>query len=194
MDSFYFHSNFWNSGSGSRNQLFHPEKQFTKKRFCFETIISYATPTPKYSFKVLKTPVLNTGFNFSIEFSNLTYEPYINNFSIGVCQFIDKDGNKYSGAIHPASSGEVYSTGEVFFNKGLKPGESKIFDFKNVSVTLDGGGGINPNNPAEMELSRCNWDKEGNKVCSPVKGIKFVDCTATVNWSADNKGAIIFPQ
>lgn len=127
-------------------------------------------PKPIFSISKVTSPVLSNGFNFKFNITNISTSPYITGVSLS-CNFIDNKGNEYNDASFSPNT-------VTFTSKALLPGETQTVEFNKISISLQGGGGIDEKG---VSIPRCQYDKNGNNVCAPVEGLKFKNCTIHIS-------------
>ncbi|MFH1407512.1 MAG: hypothetical protein ABIG91_00520 [Patescibacteria group bacterium] len=142
---------------------------------------------PQYSVVIKSTPTFDSyGFvTFETTIKNIAVMPYITNFGLYDCNFVDSKNNKYSGS---------FDTG-IAFNQAIFPDKSQDF------VVKDAGIGVSGLDNTTEGLKKCFYEDKGYKKCELVDDLTIVDCMGYVtsngkqasNGWGENPIKITFP-
>ena len=156
--------------------------QILKKYDNSITLIPTEKPNPKYSVSILDTPITTGIFSLRMEIKNISITPYMTGIYLRECEFIDEKENKHKGSLDSPVGG--YGI-ENKFLKAILPNESQVIDFNNLNIDVLGGGGVDRSGKAKV---RCQYDNKGDKICSPIEGLKIEKCMAYTSTSSDYRG------
>lgn len=141
---------------------------------------------PQYSITIKETPTLNyLGFTFKVVIKNISVKPYITNFGIYECNFIDSENNNYAGSIYA----------ETAFSQAVFPDKSQDFLIKDAGIHIQGI------DETLEGLKKCSYDDSGKKQCNLIANLKIIDCIGYIatdgkqtsaRWG-ENSIAVEFP-
>lgn len=126
-----------------------------------------ASPAPQYSVEVLSSTPANQeapqDVTINVKLSNIGVKPFITNFTFNECKVIDGDGKEYQAGF----------TGDKSFEKAIATGTSQTFLF--VSQI-----GVNGYDHHISGLRKCDYQENGEKVCTVLKNVRVKSCVAYI--------------